>query len=155
VNIKKWNYMHGYSSANYGAHSIAIIAKDCLYLPVYIYDHSGITINTTGFHCPWDSGQFGFIYVAKEKVRSEYSVKRISKKLRSRIYDYLRAEIETYDNYLTGAVYGYIVTDEEGEEVDSCWGYYGYDHEKSGLMDSAKSSIDWQVTNAKMKGMAA
>ena len=25
-------------------------------LPLYLYDHSGITMNTTGFSCPWDSG---------------------------------------------------------------------------------------------------
>src|SRR3990167_995153 len=34
-------------------------------LPLYLYDHSGLAINTTGFHCPWDSGQVGFIYVSK------------------------------------------------------------------------------------------
>ena len=133
----------------------AEIAKDCLYLPLYIYDHSGITINTTGFSCPWDSGQVGFIYVSKEKARKEYSVKRISKKLRSRIYDCLRAEVQCYDDFLTGSVYGYIVKDEEGEEVDSCWGYYGYDWQKNGLMDSARAAIDYEVTNAKMRGMAA
>ena len=25
--------------------------------PLYLYDHGGITMNTTGFSCSWDSGQ--------------------------------------------------------------------------------------------------
>jgi len=48
--------------------------KDVIYLPVYMYDHSGITINTVGFSCGWDSGQIGYIYVTKDKIRKEYNV---------------------------------------------------------------------------------
>lgn len=40
-------------------------------LPLYLYDHSGITMNTTGFSCPWDSGQVGWIYCTKERFRKE------------------------------------------------------------------------------------
>ncbi len=43
-------------------------------LPLFLYDHSGITMNTTGFSCPWDSGQVGFIYVDAETIRKEYNV---------------------------------------------------------------------------------
>jgi hypothetical protein len=31
-------------------------------LPMYIYDHSGITVRTHSFADQWDSGQVGFIY---------------------------------------------------------------------------------------------
>lgn len=48
----------------------------CVILPLYLYDHSGITISTTSFSCQWDSGKVGFIYISKKKVRDEYSVKR-------------------------------------------------------------------------------
>ncbi len=34
-------------------------------LPVYMYDHSGITISTTPFRSKWDSGKLGFIYSSK------------------------------------------------------------------------------------------
>lgn len=98
-------------------------------LPLYLYDHSGITMNTTGFHCPWDSGQVGFIFISKEKMRYEYSKKRVSKKLKERVEEYLVNEVKTYDQYLTGDVYGYRITDTEtDEEVDSCWGFYGDDY---------------------------
>ena len=95
-------------------------------LPLYLYDHSGITMNTTGFHCPWDSGKVGFIIISKEKMRYEYSKKRISKQLIERVKGYLRSEVEEYDSYLTGDAYGYRITNTNtDEEVDSCWGYLG------------------------------
>lgn len=78
-------------------------------LPLYLYDHSGLTMNTKGFSCPWDSGQVGWILVTKEKVREEYGVKRITPKLKEKVLRYLKAEVETYDNYLCGNVYGYII----------------------------------------------
>jgi hypothetical protein len=114
---------------NYDGQEIEEIYKspENIALPLYLYDHSGITINTTGFSCPWDSGQVGIIYVAREKVREEYKVKRISKKLESRILDSLRSEVSTYDDYLTGQVYGYKIKDNQGEEIESCWGFYGLD----------------------------
>ena len=38
-------------------------------LPLYLYDHSGITISTRPFSCPWDSGQVGWIYASKDTFR--------------------------------------------------------------------------------------
>lgn len=38
-------------------------------LPLYLYDHSGITISTVPFSCPWDSGQVGWIYAPKDTFR--------------------------------------------------------------------------------------
>jgi hypothetical protein len=107
--------------------------KPCVILPLYLYDHSGITMNTTGFSCGWDSGQVGWIFVTKEQVRKEYNVKRITKDIVEKVTKVLEGEVETYDQYLTGDVYGYRVSKievcdkghEHDEELDSCWGYYG------------------------------
>ena len=107
-------------------------------LPLYLYDHSGITMNTTGFHCSWDSSKVGWIFITKEKMREEYSVQRVSKKLEDRIAGYLKSEVETYDQYLTGDVYGYRITNTEtDEEVDACWGFYGSDN----CMDEAEGVV--------------
>ena len=38
-------------------------------LSLYLYDHSGITMNTTGFSCPWDSGQVGWIYADADCIK--------------------------------------------------------------------------------------
>lgn len=100
--------------------------KDCIVLPVYMYDHSGITIATTSFNCRWDSGQIGFIAISKQKVREEFNVKRISPKLHEKIELYLNGEVETYDKFLRGEVYGYNVKldNEDCDEIASCYGFY-------------------------------
>lgn len=91
-----------------------------LWLPIYIYDHSGITIKTTAFSCEWDSGQIGLIYMSKEKAKHEWP-----DATDEQIYEYLKGEVEVLDQYLTNEVYGYRIFDQQGEEVASCWGFYG------------------------------
>ena len=103
---------------------VARAVKRAVILPLYLYDHSGITMNTTGFHSPWDSGQVGYIYVTFEDIRKEYGVTRVSKNLRAKITDHLRQELATYDHYLTGNCYGFVV-EKDDEEVESCWGFLG------------------------------
>jgi hypothetical protein len=110
-------------------------------LPLYLYDHSGITMNTTGFSCNWDSGRVGFIFISKQKMLQEYGGKIVTQKLKDRVEGYLKSEVETYDQFLTGDVYGYRVFKEENgveEELDSCWGFYGEDtcmEEGVGIME--------------------
>lgn len=99
-------------------------------LPLFLYDHSGITMNTTGFSCRWDSGQVGFIIITKDKMKKEYSKKRISKQLKDKVAEYLKNEVESYDQYLTGDVYWYKIEDANGDEIDSCGGFYGHDYVK-------------------------
>ena len=111
-------------------------------LTLSVYEHGGISMNTGARLCRWDGTQVGVIYVTKEKIRQEYGVQRISEKLLQRITGYLRDEVGTYDQYLRGDVYGYNA----GE--DSCWGFYGYDHKKSGLLEYAQDAIDCQIESA-------
>lgn len=96
---------------------------DYISLPLYLYDHSGLSISTTPFHCRWDSGQVGFILVTKEKVRQEYGWKLISKKRKEQILKYLDSEVETYNKYLRGDVIGFQVFQDE-ELLDSVYGFY-------------------------------
>jgi hypothetical protein len=35
------------------------------------------------------------------------------------------ALIEQYQQWCRGEVYGYVIEDSDGEEIESCWGYYG------------------------------
>jgi hypothetical protein len=117
---------HDYTSYEEMGEDIARRENAGVILPLYIYDHSGITIATTPFDCRWDSRQLGWIFISKEKMRYEYSYKRVSEKLQLRVAGYLKAEVETYDQYLTGQVYGYRITNiDTEEEIDSCWGYFG------------------------------
>jgi hypothetical protein len=113
--------------------------------PLYLYDHSGITISTQPFSCSFDSGQIGFIYITKQALRDNYSVKRVNTKTLKKAQINIENEVAIYDNYITDEVYGFIITDEEGEEVSRSYGYYGYDHEDSGLLSQAKEEINAMV----------
>ena len=110
--------------------------KDTLVsLPVYLYDHSGITLMTKPTWDVWDSALIGYIYVTKERVREEYNVKKVSQKLRRKIEEILEQEIKTLNQYLQGDVYGFVIKeqclDPEDDNyldyviVDSVCGYYG------------------------------
>lgn len=104
------------------------IKKDynvAIVLPLYMYDHSGITISTSPFSCHWDSGQIGWVFVTKEDIRNEYNMKRISKNLLEKVEKVLISEVEIYDDYVRGDVFGYRLENSEGEEIDSCYGFYG------------------------------
>ncbi len=116
-------------------------------LPLFLYDHSGITMNTSGYSCGWDSGQVGYIYVSKEEVRKQYNWKLVSQNRRKQIETYLTSEVETYDMFLTGQVYGYSIErkDPDGEEehIDSCWGFYGYND--ACMIESIKGAIECDI----------
>ncbi len=115
--------------------------------PVYMYDHSGITIATTPFGCHWDSGLIGFVLIPRERVYREYNVKRISKKLRGTLTKVLQGEVTEYDHYLTGQCYGFSATHVgSGDEIGSCWGFYGMDHKASGLLDHVLDDIETDIT---------
>ena len=104
---------------------ISFLKKEkAIYLPLYLYDHSGITIATTPFSCQWDSGQIGYIYVTRQDILKEFTCKKITKDIKQKVINLLESEVETYDRYLTGEVYGFTITDKSGDIIDSCYGYY-------------------------------
>ena len=108
----------------------------CISLPVYIYDHSGIALSTGGFPDRWDSWMCGCIFVHREDVLREYGRKRLSKKLVKTVRRVLRAEVEELSMYFGGEVYGFEIS-RDGEVVDSCWGCYGLKYCKSIADESA------------------
>jgi hypothetical protein len=108
--------------------------KAVMVLPLRLYDHSGISISTSDkypFNDEWDSGQVGFIFTTKKAIEESFGRKYITPKLKRKIKSILISEVEIYNKYLNGEVYGYKLfndeaeaTDELGESEDSCWGYY-------------------------------
>lgn len=190
------------------------IAPHVIILPLYLYDHGGITISTGSFGDRWDSGQVGWIFATKDKFREETGynedelfstdtkravkvgdqvkvkgyendgldgwVKVVSfsrgmvqvdrdhhmlegfkrpdswvivhedsilEVMSNKAVQMLEAEVEIYDQYLTGSVYGFILEiknpchcgnpecTRHEVEVDSCWGFYGNDFIKNGIAE--------------------
>lgn len=131
--------------------------KHNVMLPLFLYDHGGITMRTGAFSCRWDSGQVGFIYMPKKVALAElggpeFKTKDWTPEKQARVEEVLRIDVEVYDQYLTGDVYGFTlqelvyefeqpveeidVTDDElpWADGDSCWGFYGTDLEENGIM---------------------
>ena len=108
----------------------ALLHRHAIILPLYLYDHSNLSISTTPYS-RYYSGQVGYYAVAKATARQEFKGKYIEKAKAC-----MEGTVSVYDDYLQGDVYGYVVTDAEGNETDSCWGYYG-DPKTSGLYDAA------------------
>lgn len=123
---------------------------------IQLYDHSGLTISTSDgypYNDRWDSGTVGFIYVTKKIILGEtgYATEEAWKDVAE---DFIEAEMETYDQYLRGDVYGYeltkkvtvqdkcphcneVIKEYEDEVVeDSCWGFYGDVLEENGILDN-------------------
>lgn len=145
---------HDYNHSDYNSWDEmekAIVKENnvAVILPLYLYDHSGITISTTPFSCSWDSGQIGFTYVSKEDVLKEFGGKIVTKKLKEKAEGILKGEVKTYDQYLVGDVYGYkiskITTCDQGhehkEEIDSVWGFYGEDY----CMEEAEGIVQYYI----------
>lgn len=133
--IIHWHKRYNLGDISVNREEIAEYLEDSVYLPVYIYDHGGVTIRTTPFQCDWDSGQVGYIFVKREKILKELGKKRLTKSLRKRVLDILKCEIETFNQYLTGDVYGYIL---KGDGInDSCWGFYGVEYCKEEALSLA------------------
>lgn len=158
--------------------------------PLYLYDHSGITMSTSHeypYNDRWDAGCVGFAYISKkvafrelvnyvldengEKIKEEHNhengqttwgykteplTEETWKKRASEIID---NEVDTYDMYLRGEVYGYILKKEElietrcphcnelieshteWVEEDSCWGFYGDVLEDNGILDNLSNNL--------------
>lgn len=147
----------------------AILAKHYVILPLYLYDHSGITMRTGPFSCPWDSGRVGFIYCTLDKARENWMLMNkegwdhivypegncpdhakgsnlVGKTLRQCTEIVLNGEVQTYDDFLTGGVAGYVAEDPDGEEISSCWGFFPDHGDRSKEWDypigEARAAID-------------
>jgi hypothetical protein len=110
----------------------------CRIYPLYLYDHSGLTISLSPFSCPWDSGQVGWVMLQSKKVREWFGVKRLSKKIWNLAEESVKVTVEMYDDYLRGNCYWYQVL-KDGDVVDSCGGFIGDTKE---VIESAQAVID-------------
>ena len=78
--------------------------------------------------------------------------KRLTKKTLETIKRVLISEVKTYDDYLQGNVYGWIVKDSEENEIDSVWGYFPDDEagkELAYIISEAKSAVDGDIEEAR------
>lgn len=159
---------------------MALLEPYAEWLPLWLYDHSGITMSCGArvypYNDSWDSGQVGWIVTLKKTIMEvcgvEYVLDENGERIkvehpcdgasstwsyltrpltdetwRQRAIEIMKSEVEVYDQYLRGDVYGFnlyeseIPDDEDGDpdwnEIDSCWGFYGTDIVENGIADQA------------------
>lgn len=113
--------------------------------PVSLFDHSG-TRYFLGCASGWDVGTVGVMFASKEKIREELGCKKITKAIREKVKGIFEGELETYTEWANGYVYGYIVEDLAGNEVDSCWGFMGYNiYDEEKVFDMVNGN--WNIGN--------
>ena len=132
-------------------HCMTLMEPYAEWLPLWLYDHSGITMSCGARHYPyndqWDSGCVGWIVTLKEKAISELGANEET--WRERAVACMEASVKEYDQYLTGDAYGYtLYVEENGEngspkwtEIDSCWGFFGSDILESGLAENVDHGL--------------
>lgn len=111
--------------------------------PLYMYEHSGMTINTTGFSCNWDSGQVGWVFVTKKEAEANgWDEKRCE--------DVIVEDVAYYDRYVSGEpAYRFNVS---GPDLDDDCG--GFDSEDDAI-ESAKGTIDAFLHHLEGAGITA
>lgn len=96
------------------------LPENCYVLPVYAYIHSGISLRLLPFGAgfKWDSGQCGAMYLPHSEAQDG-----------QRAYEIMAYDLAEFEAYLNGHVFGIVYRNAEtGEELDSVWGYYGYEY---------------------------
>lgn len=109
------------------------LAREFHIFPLYAYIHSGVSLSLGRggqFSDRWDSCTVGAVFVSKKETRFKAKSEKLAAGL-----------VETWDQYLSGEVYGYSI---DGIEAAGCWGFYG-EPEKSGLMEAARGDIDYHI----------
>jgi hypothetical protein len=101
--------------------------------PLYLYDHSGITISTSPFGCQWDSGQVGWVFITEKQLESmcgkDFDVSE------EKLESIIDSDVKTYDSYITGDVYQYTIY-----EIETC----SMGHEHKSVVECCGSFFDEQ-----------
>lgn len=126
MDYNEWNEMHKAIIREY---------KPAFVKGVYLYSHSGETIKLSPFVCQFDSGQIGFIIVSKEAIRKYYGIQRVTNVYLDKAEKLLLSEFKELKQYVEGEIYHFQLNDENGNEIDSCGGFFGNDITENGILD--------------------
>ena len=111
-------------------------AKDYHIFPASALIHGGVTvyIGKHDHQCDpggWDSSFAGAVLVSREEAKTKEEARKLAEGL-----------ISAWNDYLSGNVYGYEITDAAGNDVDSCWGFYGDYDADGGALQEARAIVD-------------
>lgn len=107
------------------------------------FEHGGCawSIHGEGMQCPWDTSRNAGVLLLNDPkaIRPENRVEQA------------RNFLTVYNNWCNGEVYGYLIQDEDGEHVDSCWGFYSPED----VIEAANEAIGEKDVVVEVKGDCA
>ena len=125
-------------------------------LPLYITDHSGISMQTYRFDA-WDSSFVGLIFIKKDFYLAQMCLKN-EEDWKAKAKEMLKGEVKAYSDFLEGNVYQWTLyeptvvirqsmdgkelsrtIDEEGEMVNSMVGFY------DPTLEDVESYFDFEI----------
>lgn len=125
-------------------------------LPLWLYDHSGISISTRCSYL-WDNSFVGLIFVEKDFCLAQTCLKD-EEDWKAKAKEALEGEVKTYSDFLEGNVYQWTLYEptvvirqsmdgkelsreinEEGEMVDSMGGFY------NPTLEDVKEYFDFEI----------
>ena len=84
--------------------------KGYISLPVYKYEHSGVCYTAAErnpFNCDWDSCLIGIIYISKTDAKTVFNATRLTKNVKEKVLDLLKAEVKVYSDWADGNCHYY------------------------------------------------
>lgn len=90
--------------------------KYCIPLDAYIHSGIALSISGEGMNCQWDTSTHIAMWIPSKYC--DVTTKKQAEKI-------ARQNCLLFNQWCNGEVFGYIVEDSQGNQIDSCWGYYG------------------------------
>lgn len=146
---KHRRYVLGDDLINFGSfddylESANISPEEVVSLPLFLLDHSGLTLSTTDFADPWDSGCVGVIFTTYDKIKAEYAVSDVDPDLIERVGNMLENEVAEFNTYLNNEIYGFRLCEKKDgkwSEVESGWNFYGRNVNDNGMLEVLEPEI--------------
>lgn len=114
------------------------------------YEHSQIyySVAGEGMQCRWDTSHSWAVWYPNKCLLEDLERFK-GKARRKRCIELARQACEVFNDWVNGNVYGYMVKDKDGNDIGSCWGFFG-DWEGY-LLSEAKSNIDYWINEQNKK----
>ncbi len=115
--------------------------------PLEAYIHGGVSLYLSGgatIDRQWDVSQLGAVFVSRTEWPDADKARKAALSL-----------IQEWNDVLSGNVYGYIVRDERGNDLDSCWGFIGDYDADGGILSEARAIAKNRNTPAAIKARKA
>ena len=125
---------HGEELLKDADQSVKEILKEyhCFGLEAYIHSGVALSLSYEG-NFPdrrWDVSQLGLVLAGKKEWKKREKARKAAEGL-----------IETWNQYLSGEIYGYETESPSGEFIHSCWNYY----DKDEMIEDAKGEINYYI----------